>query len=303
MKPLLVVISGPTASGKTAFAIELALHFKTEIISFDSRQFYREMKIGTAPPTIDQLEKVPHHFIHDRSINEEYNAADFGKDALKKIQELSLSHQVIIMVGGSGLYIDAVLFGFDEMPTADISIREQLNKEFSLYGIAALQKELREKDPVYFEQVDQQNPVRVIRALEVIRTTNQPFSSFRTAPKTLLPDADLMMFCMDLPREELYGRINQRVDSMMQHGLLEEVKSLMQFKSALPMQTVGYTELIAYIEGSISLDRAVSQIKQHTRNYAKRQLTWLKKYSMSNWVHPDEVKKAIIQVETHLSSR
>jgi tRNA dimethylallyltransferase len=303
MKPLLVVISGPTASGKTAFAIELALHFKTEIISFDSRQFYREMKIGTAPPTIEQLDKAPHHFIHQRSVVEEYNAADFGKDALKKIQELSLSNQVIIMVGGSGLYLDAVLFGFDEMPTVDVSIREQLNKEFSQYGIAALQQELKEKDLVYFEQVDQQNPVRIIRALEVIRTTNQSFSSYRTAPKKLLPDVDLMMFSMDLPREELYGRIHQRVDSMMQHGLLKEVKSLLQFKSALPIQTVGYTELIAFIEGSISLDRAVDQIKQHTRNYAKRQLTWLKKYSMNTWIHPGDVKKAIIQIETHLSSR
>lgn len=277
MKKTLVCITGPTASGKTALAIKLALHYHTEIVSFDSRQFYKELKIGAAPPSAQELLQVPHHFIFCRSVIKPYNAATYAADAQKKINELFDVHDVVVMVGGSGLYLNALIQGLDEMPEILPDVRKDLQELFQREGIGVLQLELVQKDPEYFREVDINNPARLIRALEVIRTSGRKYSEFRKnkAPETL-PFQVAQIF-LNPPRNVLYDRINQRVDTMMNLGLLEEVRALLPFKNYKPLDTVGYKELMEYLEGRCSLDEAVNKIKQHTRNYAKRQVTWFKK--------------------------
>lgn len=283
MTKKIIVIAGPTASGKTELAINLAIKHQTEIISFDSRQFYAEMNIGTAKPGTAQLNKVPHHFIGHLSIHTEYNAGQFEKDALEKINELFLKYHSLVMVGGSGMYLDAVLYGFDELPLVDAKLREKLNEIYQIEGLETLQIMLAKLDPEHYNNVDLKNPHRVIRALEVSISTGIPYSEQRRG-KRKPRNFNAELYAVDLARHELYERINQRVDMMMEQGLLEEVKRLFPLKHLNALQTVGYKELFAYMEGKTDLETAVNLIKQNTRRFAKRQITWFKKYEEMKWL-------------------
>ncbi len=271
----LVVIAGPTAVGKTALAIELAGHYQTVILSADSRQFYKDLNIGTAKPTEEQLTKISHYFINTKDVSELYGAGHFEKDVLKTLDELFKEHALVFMVGGSGLYIDAVLNGVDDFTEVPPEVRSSLNKKFEENGLEWLREELKKKDENYFNEVDQNNPQRLIRALEVIEHTGLPYSGF-LKNKTIQRPFTAIKILINLDRKELYTRINSRVDAMMQEGLLEEAKKLITKKQFNALKTVGYKELYDYFEGDTSLETAVEKIKQHTRNYAKRQITWFK---------------------------
>ena len=284
----LIVIVGPTAVGKTAMAITLAQHFHTEIISADSRQFYREMSIGTAKPTPKELAQAKHHFIDSHSIAEEYSAGDFERDGLELLHRLFEQHDEVVMVGGSGLFIRAVCEGLDDLPKAPLEVREQLNAIFETQGIEPLQKKLKAVDPKYFYASDIDNPQRVIRALEVHEATGKPFSSFLIKDRVKRP-FDVVTIGLNTTREYVYERINLRVDKMMEAGLLEEVKSLVAYRDKPALLTVGYAELFAYLDGVLSLDAAIDKIKQNSRRYAKRQITWFKKYGNTAWFEPDDV--------------
>jgi tRNA dimethylallyltransferase len=278
----LIVIAGPTAIGKTALAIKIAQTYQTEIISADSRQFFKEINIGTAKPNLQELDAVPHHFINSHSIHEEISVGAFEKQAISKIGELFKSHDVLVMVGGSGLYINAILYGFDEIPKADESLRNQLNQQLESEGIAPLQAQLKELDPIYFNEVDIHNPQRVIRALEVCLTTGKPFSSFRKT-QNKKRSFKIILIGLNTDRKKLYERINLRVDLMIQEGLLEEVKALREFQHFNALKTVGYTEIFKFLNKECSLEVAVDKIKQNTRNFAKRQLTWFRKNEDITW--------------------
>ena len=280
----LIIIQGPTASGKTALSISLAKHFNTEIISGDSRQFYQEMKIGTARPSIEELKTVKHHFISSHSVLDEFNTLDFSLKAREICANLFETKDQVILVGGSGMYMDALTFGLDEI-TADESIRQALNQIYQNQGLDVLVNELREKDPEFCISADLKNPVRVIRALEVIRMTNQPYSIQRKGFKNDLP-YDIVRFSIAWNRGDLYDRINLRVDEMITNGLVQEVKGLQQFQSLSPLKTLGYSEIFDVINNKCSLETAIEKIKQHSRNYAKRQMTWLRRYSDVNYLDP-----------------
>ena len=280
----LIIVQGPTASGKTALSIALAHHFNTEIISGDSRQFYQEMIIGTARPSIEELSMVKHHFISSHSIKNEFNTADFSREARLLCENLFETKDQVILVGGSGMYIDAMTYGLDEI-SSDESIRQTLNQIYENQGLAILVNELKEKDPEFCLSADLKNPVRVIRALEVIRMTNQPYSSQRKGFKNDLP-YDIVRFSIAWKREDLYDRINLRVDEMISNGLVEEVKGLQQFQSNSPLKTLGYSEIFDVINNKCSLETAIEKIKQHSRNYAKRQMTWLRRYSDVHYLDP-----------------
>jgi tRNA dimethylallyltransferase len=284
----LLVIAGPTASGKTAAAIRLARHFNTVILSADSRQFYREMSIGTAKPDAEELAAVKHYFIDSHSINELFSVGDFEKQGLALLDELFKQHDVVILVGGSGLYIKAFCEGFDDIPQADEGIREHLNNELAQNGIASLQEELKTADPTYYNEVDINNPQRIIRALEVFRSTGQPFSSYRKATTNKRP-FNCVKIALDLPREVLYNRINTRVDAMVAQGLVDEVHALLAYRHLNALNTVGYSELFDHFDGKTDLNTAVELIKQNTRRFAKRQLTWFRKDKEIHWLAPDEV--------------
>ncbi len=280
----LIIVQGPTASGKTALSISLAKHFNTEIISGDSRQFYQEMIIGTARPSINELKTVEHHFISSHSVLDEFNTSDFSLKAREICANLFDTNDHVILVGGSGMYIDALTFGLDEI-TADESIRQALNKIYENQGLDILVNELREKDPEFCLSADLKNPVRVIRALEVIRMTNQPYSTQRKGFKNDLP-YDIVRFSIAWKREDLYDRINLRVDEMITNGLVEEVIGLQKFQSLSPLKTLGYSEIFDVINNKCSLETAIEKIKQHSRNYAKRQMTWLRRYSDVHYLDP-----------------
>lgn len=280
--PLLVVIAGPTAAGKTALAVSLARHFNTEIISADSRQFYREMHIGTAAPSQEELRMVKHHFIHHLSIHDPYDVSRFEADALEVLGKLFQTHPIVFMVGGSGLYINAVCNGIDVLPDPDPEIRLQLKETLATGGLAALQDELTRLDPEYALQVDLQNPARLMRAIEVCRATGMPYSALRTS-KPALRSFRILKVGIDLPREVLYQRINNRVDAMMAAGLFEEALSLYPYRHLNALNTVGYKELFDHFAGLTSLEHAVDKIKIHTRRYAKRQLTWFRKDVGMRW--------------------
>ncbi len=282
----LLVVAGPTGIGKTALAIKLAKHFRTEILSADSRQFYREMHIGTAVPNKEELQMAPHYFIQHKSIQDSYTVGDFERDALKLLDKLFQNHDLVIMVGGSGLYIDAVLYGMDSFPEIDPSIRERLNKELAQNGLEPLQKELVSVDPLYSQKVDMQNPQRILRALEVWRATGKPYSSF-LGRKNISRSFNSVIIGVDAPREVVYQRINKRVDAMMAAGLLKEVEELKEFKGLNALQTVGYKELFKYLDGYCSLEHAVEEIKKNTRRFAKRQGTWFRKNTSIKWVPYD----------------
>ncbi len=286
--------------GKTGLAIKLARHYNTLIISADSRQFYKELNIGTAKPTQEQLQQAPHLFVSTKSVTELYGAGHFEKEVIATLDEKFKHHKIIFMVGGSGLYIDAVLNGVDDFIEVPEKIREQLNLEFSKKGVAWLQAEIKKHDPVYFESVDAQNPQRMIRALEVFQHTGFPYSSFLSRKKTSR-DFVPVKIMINTSREKLYGQINDRVDEMIRQGLLDEVKNLLAFKNFNALKTVGYKELYDYIEGKISFETAIDKIKQHTRNYAKRQITWFKNKDLFKEFEPTEPDNIISYINEIVS--
>ncbi|MEY8022055.1 tRNA (adenosine(37)-N6)-dimethylallyltransferase MiaA [Muriicola sp. SD30] len=296
LKTLLVIV-GPTGIGKTSLAIQLASHFKSEILSADSRQFYKEMSIGTAVPTKKELESVPHHFIHHISIKNSYSVGDFEKDALEKLNELFKIHDIVLLVGGSGLYVDAVVYGIDSFPKIRPGLRTELQSELEERGLKTLQEELKNKDPEYYEKVDLKNPHRVLRALEVIRTTGNPFSKYLGKGKAKRPFQSLILG-LEAPREVVYDRINTRVDKMMVSGLLDEVKTLKDFEHLNALQTVGYRELFSYLKGETGLDEAIDEIKKNTRRFAKRQGTWFRKNKEIKWIRYDMPLAEVINLIT-----
>lgn len=297
MNKILVCITGPTASGKTALSVQLALHFKTEIVSFDSRQFYKELTIGSAPPTEEQLQQVPHHFIFCRSVTQPYNAATYAVDAEKLINDLFTHHDIVIMVGGSGLYLNALMDGLDDMPEVLPQVREELQQTLLHHGIKPLQKELQQLDSEYFSQVDIHNPARLIRALEIIRSSGKKYSELRKQHlKKNHPFQTIIIF-LNPPRSKLYAQINERVDKMLVQGLLDEACSLIPYRNYKPLDTVGYKELFNYFDGNYSLPEAIEKIKQHTRNYAKRQITWFKKSAYSLEISDPDSQTIIQYIE------
>ena len=291
----LISIVGPTAIGKTALSIKLAKAFETKILSADSRQFFKEMSIGTAAPSKKELAAAPHHFIHHKSIEEVYSVGDFEKEALAKTEELFKNHKMIILVGGSGLYVKSLLEGLDDFPEVDPEIRMELNEQFTELGLESLKKQLQSLDPVYYEKIDSDNPHRVIRALEICLGTGKSFSSFLDQPKTKRPFKNI---CIGLtaPREEIYERINRRVDIMMDEGLLEEAEALYSNRKLNALNTVGYKELFSFIEGKVNLEEAVEEIKKNTRRFAKRQLTWFRKDKNIHWFDYNTPTQEIIDI-------
>jgi tRNA dimethylallyltransferase len=289
-KKTVVIICGPTGAGKTSVAIQIAKHFQTEIISADSRQCFQELNIGVARPSVQELTEVKHHFIASYSIHEEVNAAVFEKFALEKTKELFQQHDVIVMVGGTGLYIKAFSEGLDSIPGIDPAIREDIIHNYETKGLEWLQQEVKLKDPLFYEKGEIQNPQRMMRALEVMESTGQSIVSFHKTAKTKR-DFTIINIGLELPKEELHRNINTRTDKMMEAGLLNEVKDLLPYKTLNALQTVGYKELFDHLQGDISLDDAVGQIKTNTRQYAKRQMTWFKKDRSIRWFHPNELEK------------
>ncbi|NQZ77919.1 MAG: tRNA (adenosine(37)-N6)-dimethylallyltransferase MiaA [Ekhidna sp.] len=297
-KPLLVSIVGPTAVGKTALAVAIAKWLGVDIVSADSRQFYKEMNIGTAKPSMEELSMVTHHFVNSHSISEDYSAGAYGRDAVDKIEELHRYNSIVIAVGGSGLYLKALWDGFDEMPQVPTEIRKELNEELSTRGLQFLLEELEEKDVDYFNQVDKNNGQRIVRALEVIRATGLPFSSFRRAKTNEMPYRNLKI-CLSMDRDRLFERINLRMDQMIADGLFEEAESLVSFKDHNALQTVGYSEIFRYLEGAYDKEEAVRLLKRNSRRYAKRQITWFKKYDDIHWFKVDQMEeiKSLISQE------
>lgn len=281
-KKYLITVIGPTAIGKTALAIEIAKHFKCEIISADSRQFFKEMNIGTAVPSKDELEAVKHHFIQNISIFEEYTVGNFERDAIAKLDELYKANDFAVMVGGSGLYIDAVLKGFDDFPDIDPSVRIDLVANYEQHGLEYLQQELEKRDPVHYEKVAKENPQRLMRALEVSIGTGKPYSSFLNQKKNTRNFIPIVIG-LEADRELMYNRINQRVDIMAANGLLDEARTLYPHKKLNALQTVGYRELFAHFDGDYTLEFALEEIKKNTRRFAKRQMTWFKRNEAATW--------------------
>lgn len=281
-----IIIAGPTAVGKTAIGIAVAKHLKTEIISADSRQCFKELAIGVARPSEEELAAVPHHFVASHSIHQKVTAATFEEYALAKVGELFQKHDHVVMVGGTGLYIKAFAEGMDAIPDIPSAIHAEVVETYRQNGLEWLQHEVKILDPLFYEKGEIQNPQRMMRALEVVKTTGQSILSFRTGEKKSR-DFTVVKMALDLPREELYRRINQRVDGMMEHGLLEEVRALLPYQHLNALQTVGYRELVDYFKGETTLKDAVDAIKVNTRRYAKRQLTWFRKDKEYQWLPPD----------------
>ncbi len=292
----LIVITGPTASGKTALSVELAKVLKTVVISADSRQFFREMSIGTAKPSSEEMKGIPHYFIDSHPITHELSAATYAREARDLIE--TLQQDVCIVTGGSGMFIDALTKGLDEIPHDDI-IRDQLTAEWQNDGSKKLIEELKLKDPEYAADVDIQNPSRVIRALTAIRISGKKFSDMRTGKVKY--DFNVIRFVIDIPRELLYQRINQRVDLMMEAGLLEEVKAVLDLNNNIVSNTVGYKEFIPYFNGEIELDEAIEIVKRNSRRYAKRQLTWCRRYEDAIWVPYGSTHEMINFIQQHLN--
>lgn len=303
MTKYLISIVGPTAIGKTALSIKLAQHFNTDIISADSRQFYKEMHIGTAAPSTEELAAAKHHFIHHKSIKDNYSVGAFERDALQKLETLFKSKHTVIMVGGSGLYVDAVTKGLDEFPEVDKSIREQLNSALQTKGLKYLQNQLKALDIKTFNTMAIDNPHRVIRALEICIGSGKPYSSFLNQGKN---ERNFKTITVGLTAERaiIYNRINQRVDVMMENGLLNEVRTLMPYQSLNALNTVGYKELFNYLNGKWTLDFAISEIKKHTRRFAKRQLTWFKKNESTLWFdYETNVSNILKKIEQKIVSQ
>jgi tRNA dimethylallyltransferase len=300
MSKYLITIVGPTAIGKTALSIALAQHFQCDIISCDSRQFFKEMTIGTAVPSVEELAKVKHHFIQNKSIFENYTVGDFEKEAIAKLDELYLTNDFAILVGGSGLYVDSVLKGLDDFPEIDSSVRDEINSNYEKFGIEYLQTELEQYDPNYFSNVAKENPQRMMRALEVCIGSGKPYSSFlnlKTNSRNFIP----IKIGLEAERSVIYDRINRRVDIMIKDGLLAEAKNLFPNKTLNALQTVGYRELFGYFEAEFSLDFAVEEIRKNTRRFAKRQMTWFKKNSDVKWFDFEiKIEKVIAYLKSEI---
>lgn len=288
----LIVVVGPTAVGKTAMAIALAKHYQTSIISADSRQFYSEMSIGTAKPSAQELQEATHYFINSHSISDDYSAGDFEREALLQVEKLFEESDKVIVVGGSGLFVRALCEGLDDLPKAPEAIREALNAALERDGLAVLQERLRAIDPDNYEQMDHDNPQRVVRALEVYEATGKPISYYQKNQRSKR-NFNIITVGLNTDRAVLYDRINRRVDLMMQEGLLEEVKSLIPYRAKPALLTVGYAELFDYLDGNISIAQAIDSIKQNSRRYAKRQITWFKKYGGTTWFEPKQLEDII----------
>lgn len=298
-KKTLIAVLGATAVGKTSMAIEIAKALETEIVSFDSRQFFKELNIGTAKPSANELNEVKHHFIDHLSISEEYNASKFEKEALQFLEPFFKEKDQVVFCGGSGMYIDAVTSGFDEqLPSADENIRAELNLQLEEHGITVLQEQLKALDPEFYQKIDLQNSKRLLRAIEVCLITKKPYSHFRKGLKKTRP-FEIIKIGLEMEREQLYERINIRVDQMIKDGLLEEVKALTNFKDKNALKTVGYQELFNYLKGEWDLNFAIEKIKINSRRYAKRQLTWFKKDPEIEWFHPSDK----IQIIEYLRKR
>lgn len=285
-----IVVCGPTASGKTALAIKLASFFNTEIVNSDSRQIYKELNIGVAKPDAEELATVKHHLISTNSITKLYGAGDFEKDALAIIHALHQKHKFVVVVGGTGMYLKALYQGLDDLPGADEKYRNELNEIYKNKGVNALQELLLAVDPLVLNTIDKQNPQRLMRALEIIKLSGKKYSELMLAKKAERSFV-FIKIGVQLPREQLYKNINSRVDQMMQLGLLDEVTSLLSYKNFNALKTVGYTELFKYLNNEWSLNEAVNKIKQHTRNYAKRQITWFNADKDVKWFFPNEVNQ------------
>ena len=288
----LILIAGPTAVGKTAVAIHLARQLSTHIISADARQFYRETKIGTAKPTADELQAVPHHFIDSHSITQGYDAATFGDEALACVHQLFVTHRDVVMCGGSGLYIKAVLEGFDDIPAVDPGIRLNLQSAFEEGGLEVLQEKMKALDPLHYLKIDTNNPQRLMRALEVVIGTGQSITSFQQR-KSRRHDFDIVKIGLELPRQELYDRIDARMNKMIDDGLFGEAESLYPFRHCQALQTVGYQEIFDFMDGKYDYPETVRLLKQHSRQYAKRQLTWFKRDPEMIWLHPGNLSDII----------
>ncbi len=297
----LICVCGPTAVGKTSLAIELAQYFGTEIISFDSRQFYQELSIGTAVPSPEELAAVKHHFIHDRSIKEPLNAGSYEREALAQLEDLFKHHPLVIAVGGTGLYLKALLEGMDDLPPIPVEIRDSLKAEYALKGLPFLQDELARLDPEYWKKVDQKNPQRLIRALELLHFSGKRMADLQSAPKKLRPFKAIKLG-LNMERSELYERINKRVDLMLEAGLVNEVRSVEAFRNENALQTVGYSELFRYLDQDLSLDAAVAEIKKNSRRYAKRQLTWFRRDPDIKWFDSSSSGEVIQFIKSSLDA-
>jgi tRNA dimethylallyltransferase len=298
--PTLILIVGPTAVGKTDLCLKLAKNFNTEIISCDSRQFYRELSIGTAKPTSLELAEVKHHLIDSVSISEDYDVKKFESDALRILEDLFSEKSLVIMTGGSGLFAKAITDGLDDMPDIPDSFRKKVIRDYQENGLEFLQEELKNTDPEYFSQVDIQNPQRLMRALEVIRGTGKPFSSFRKRKKVERPFR-ILKIALERDREELYQRIDQRMDQMIVNGLFEEAKQFFEQRHLNSLQTVGYQEIFGYLEGKYDREEAIRLLKRNSRRYAKRQLTWFRKESDYQWFHPDDFEQILKWINIKLA--
>jgi len=302
MNKFIISIVGPTGIGKTDLSLKLAAHFQTEIISADSRQFFKEIPIGTAAPKNEDLALIPHHFIHNKSITENYSVGHYEKEVLDCIEKLHQKHDILILIGGSGLYVKSVLEGLDDFPKVDSKIREKLNLELKREGILALQKELKSKDPETYKKIDLENSHRIIRALEICRGTGKPYSQFINKDKARRGFTPISIG-LDATRDIVYERINKRVDQMLKNGLLKEAQTVYKYKGLNSLNTVGYKELFEYFEDNCTLDFAVKEIKKNSRRFAKRQLTWFKKNKKTKW-HDYKTPFEIIlnQIQTEISS-
>ena len=302
MNKFIISIVGPTGIGKTDLSLKLAAHFQTEIISADSRQFFKEIPIGTAAPNNEELALIPHHFIHNKSITENYSVGHYEKEVLDCIEKLHQKHDVLILIGGSGLYVKSVLEGLDDFPEVDSKIREQLNLELKTEGILALQKELKAKDPETYEKIDLENSHRIIRVLEICRGAGKPYSQFINKDKVKRGFTPISIG-LDAARDIVYERINKRVDQMLKNGLLKEAQTVYKYKGLNALNTVGYKELFEYFADNWTLDFAVEEIKKNSRRFAKRQLTWFKKNKNTQW-HDYQTPFEIIlnQIQTEISS-
>ena len=302
MKNTLITIVGPTAIGKTALSIQLANHFKSDIISCDSRQFFKEMTIGTAVPSTDELKAAKHHFIQNRSIFDAYNVGEFERDTLAKLEDLFLENPIQIMVGGSGLYVDAVLKGLDYFPEVDPKIREDLTKELEEKGIESLQEKLQKLDVETYNTIALDNPHRIMRALEICIGSGKTYSEFKNKPKEPR-NFNVIKVGLTADREIIYNRINQRVDLMIENGLVEEAQNLHQHKNLNALQTVGYRELFSFFDDEFTKEFAIAEIKKNTRRFAKRQITWFKRDEKTLWFdYKSDIEKIINEVENSIEN-
>ena len=299
MPSTLVVLIGPTGVGKTELSLSIAERFNTCIVSADSRQLYADLKIGTAAPTPDQLARVPHHFVGTLKLTDYYSAAQYEAEVMKKLEELYKEHEVVVLTGGSMMYVDAVCKGIDDIPTVDAETRQLMLQRYEEEGLEQLCKELKLLDPEYYNIVDLKNPKRVVHALEICYMTGQTYTSFRTRSTKERP-FHIIKVGLTRDREELYDRINRRVDIMMQDGLLEEVRSVYAYKHLNSLNTVGYKEMFKYLDGEWDLDFAVEKIKQNSRIYSRKQMTWFKRDTDIRWFHPDQKEEILQHILTNL---